>query len=101
MKGFVQDILKQLGTGTSSLPQQIVQLGMQGAALVCLCSVVTSPGRESTSCKLLLMSFAVPLQGTFQAATLSCPVWQSRLLPVAEELGNGSWPGVQGGHGGS
>ncbi|CAL5227735.1 g10750 [Coccomyxa viridis] len=30
VKGFVQDLLKQLGKGNSSLPQQIIQLGMQG-----------------------------------------------------------------------
>ena len=42
-KGFVQDMLKQLGTDSSSLPQKIVQLGMQGMgysssmeALTCL-----------------------------------------------------------------
>ena len=34
VKGFVQDLLKQLGKGNSSLPQQIIQLGMQGMALL-------------------------------------------------------------------
>ena len=35
VKGFVQDLLKQLGKGNSSLPQQIIQLGMQGTVLLC------------------------------------------------------------------
>ena len=34
VKGFVQDLLKQLGKGNSSLPQQIIQLGMQGMILL-------------------------------------------------------------------
>lgn len=33
VKGFVQDMLKQLGTGKASFPQQIVQLGMQVTAM--------------------------------------------------------------------
>lgn len=30
LKGFVQDILKQLRAGNSSFPQQIIKMGMQG-----------------------------------------------------------------------
>ncbi len=31
LKDLVQDMLKQLGAGGSSFPQQIVKMGMQGA----------------------------------------------------------------------
>ena len=49
MKGFVQDVLKQLGAGGSSFPQQIIQLGMQGAALITHSSSVRSLGKSACS----------------------------------------------------
>lgn len=42
VKGFVQDVLKQLGAGGGSFPQQIIQLGMQGVALIAHSSSVRS-----------------------------------------------------------
>ena len=30
LKGLLPDVLKQLGAGGSSLPQQIIKMGMQG-----------------------------------------------------------------------
>ena len=33
LKGLLPDILKQLGAGGSSLPQQIIKMGMQGTTV--------------------------------------------------------------------
>ena len=33
LKGLLPDVLKQLGAGGSSLPQQIIKMGMQGTTI--------------------------------------------------------------------
>ena len=122
LKGLLPDVLKQLGAGGSSLPQQIIKMGMQGTTF-CVMRLHDAQGPSQSSRTKGYTADAIgllerlPRPSPGNGLPLLAYIWEvcmtyvhgrdsgfntvvaCRLLSAPQELGYGSWAGVQGGHG--